>query len=599
MKSSPELQKTILDETAKSLERRLNSLKIFALPLETAIVYLLRIIEDRSRLPMLAAMSKGKSVEEGVMSAHALFREGADALSVLLPLIYERCRSIKKISLQNYNEGNYSCAGIAIEVAHTYAQIKSVLHLVNIGVYSLVKKKSGVYFIPSRGSINYDARAQIINFSSLKSEMSIPAYLPPSSFQEMLRPHLAMGISTLIKQKKSGSFVDKIPTQISNELNNMIEGILQKKWTLIDSIRLGAYSIRDAKKMWAALLKLCIFHDSVAFFSGLPGMGMEYLPIVMNENDLINFLSQHSGTSKEETLDFISDLTFNKKVITDEIMFQPFLPVADTPFLIFSPHIISFSSPERNLMKLWAKRYPGPYGAKIANQGTYEEKHLATEIKKSNSNFLVINSKKIKSGKRILTDIDVAVYDKLNREALFIQLKWCMQPDSAVEVRNTDGKLNKGIEQLKVIAEYLKSHMNGYQEFFGSGTESPKKVFMCVVSSSSGGSFWAQKEYEIFNEGVILKSLSGNIFSSIAKMYKSWQVFHTFKPQIHFRSVFQAVSFNGMKYFLPATQIHDDKNIIKKAYRLLKYLFFSVIARDHYMTWRKVKNPLFFTKEGH
>ena len=131
----------------------------------------------------------------------------------------------------------------------------------------------------------------------------------------------------------------------------MIENVLRKKWTLVDSIQLGSYSVGSAKKLWASLLKLCMFHGTVTLFSGSPGIGMEYLPIVMHEKDLVNFLSQQGKTSKGETSEFISDLTFNKKVITNEIMFQPLLPITNAPFLIFSPHIVTFSNPERNLMK--------------------------------------------------------------------------------------------------------------------------------------------------------------------------------------------------------------------------------------------------------
>ena len=592
------ISNTALVELEQSLGRQLDSLAIFNLPLETALIYLLRIFEDRSRLPMIAAISRGKSASDGIETAHSLAREAMGALSILLPLLYRKNRRLKKMDPSAYKDKNYNHAGSAIEFANIYSDLKDAIRLAQIKTYFLMKGKDGHYFVPQKESIDYDARAQLINIRSFSSDLQRnDIYLPQSSLIDLFRPYLTRGASSLITRKKNGAFIFNIPTTINNELQLMFESVLRSKWTLDDEIQIGVYQVGDAKKLWVSLAKICAFHESITTFSGLPGIGMEYLPAVVEKKDIVELLSRDTGIQTKKVSEFISDITFNQAIETNEIMFQPLVPASNSDILFFSPHMILFSNPERNLMKLWARRYPGPYGAKIAKKGKDEERSLKDEFEKINQNFIAVCSKKLTYQGRVLTDIDIALYDKVGREALFIQMKWCMQPDSTIEVRDVDSKLNDGMEQLRKISGYLHTQLDAYENIFGKGTQRPKKVFMCVVSTSSTGSFWVKTDYVVFNKDIVLNIISRKKFSSIAEIYKALNTAHSFISHVDYNHVFRTLSFNKNCYFLPATRILENRNLPQKIYDWFSYFLFRLLLRDHYLTWPKIKNPSIFMKD--
>lgn len=563
------------------LFKEINSLDIFNLPLDCALIYLLRIAEDRSRLPIFAANDKLRGVE----LAHHLAREAMDALSLLLPMIYQRNRTSKYFDLKVYKEKNYIHAGLAIELADTYRKIVDVNHLLKQGIYRKKYKKNKTYFIPKSYKLNTDAQAQIINLRFVKShETFFNGYQPFRDVMALLDKYIT-NHTALIGHKSFGSLEFYIPIDVDIELENMFKGILNLQWTLENNINFDNYSVGDAKKIWVSLTKLCAFHQMVTIlfaFRGAQGAGMEYLPIIIKKPDLYKFLSSNSGVENEKIEKFVDDLIFNKNIKTDEIMFQPFLVGSKEDYIFFSSSLVLFSNPERNLMKLWARRYPGHYGAKIASKGKEEEKALADEIRNISKDWIVINSKALKSEVIFITDIDIGVYNPLENEVLFIQMKWCMQPDSSKEVKDSDGKLNEGQDQLSKILDFCNSKPNSYSKIFGVSVHNVPKIYTCVVSTSNIGSFWVREDYKVFNRYTIKKTLANKKFSSIGSMYAAWIWAHDIRPYIDFLHVFEVRKFKTMSYFLPGTA-----EAIKGKYifRYLGYIFFSLILRDIYWFW--------------
>ena len=579
-----------------TIDKRLNNLGIFKLSLENALIYLLRNFEDRCRLSLIpTTQTRSTNQHKILQSTHQMAREGMDALSVLLIKVYQRCKPTNQID-RNCKEDMYEQAGKALEIAYSYSQIKDAIHLSKIGVYKMFDRDGKIYFVPSKGSINYDAQAQIISFWSVEKEAISMEYPKPSAglFDLFSQYINNAGLSRLITIDKSNSFLYHIPADISAELTRMIQYILQKKWTLTDSIQLGEYSIGEAKAIWASLLKLSIFHNIACLISGLPGVGLEYLPAVIKKQNLINWLYLDSNVNKHKISEIITDLTFNNRVSTNEIMFQPLLPLGGD-ILLIAPNIFIFSNPERNLMKLWAIAYSGVYGAKIAAKGKEEEIILASKLKKVNKNFLVLNSKKIKKNGRIITDIDLAVYDKSNPEVLLIQLKWFLKPDSSREVRSSDDKLNNGIDQLHKISDYIEYELDALERVFNCRLPKLKSIYMCVISSSNTGSFWVKKDFDVFNQEIVINSLKYLNKASIRNIYKKWTSLHSFRAQVNFRSVFHVLRYDGRRYLIPATEIIDG-NIFKIFFGYLMYFVFEVVLMGHHHYWPQRESLNIFAK---
>jgi len=589
-----------LDRLDATIDRRLNNLGIFKLSLENALIYLLRNFEDRCRLPLISnSPRKEVDLYKTSQITHHLARESMDALSILLPRIYLRCKSTNRIS-RKCKENKYGQTGKALEIAYAYSQIKDAIHLCRIGVYKAKKTGENIYFLPSKNSINYDAQAQIISFGLVDKEatsISMQYPRPSKDLSSLFYKYIGnTGISKLISVTKSNSFLHHIPTDISDELTKIVQHILKHKWTIDNSIQFGQYSVGEAKIIWASLLKVSIFHHIACLFSGLPGIGLEYLPIIIKKQDLIDWLYSDSFISKQKISKIIADLIFNHRILTDEIMFQPLLPLCDDKILLIAPNILIFSNPERNLMKLWARTYSGIYGAKISAKGKEEERIIADNLKRTNKNFFVINSKELKKGKQIITDIDVAVYDRSNLELLFIQVKSFLKPDSPSEVRSADNKLNKGIDQLHKILKYINNKPNALEKIFNFKIPKLKSILMCVISSSNTGSFWVKKDFNIFNQEIVINSLKDSSQTSLSNLYQKWILLHSFNPRVDFQSIFYILRYNGKKYLLPATEIIND-NALKKIIKYPIYFLFEIVLGGRYYFWPKRENPNIFAKD--
>ena len=566
------------DEIRNSLNRVVESLDIYNLPVDNALIYLLRIQDDRGRLPQLATGD--------VELAHHLARESMDALTVLLPMLYSRARKSKAFDLRDYRENNYHHAGRAIEIASAYSHVSSALTISDAGVYKIVRGKNKIYFVPSASAMRRDASSQVLNVRDARSFNVDKIYRPSASLLTMLSKHIEPGKSALVSYKPSGALNIKIPEDLGEELSKIFSAALMTRWTLNDEIQIADYTVGEAKRLWTSLVKLCGFQQVFSLASGKSGLGMQYLPMVLEQRDLCAFLATDTGVSTHKSMEFIEDLIFNNRITTNEVMFQPILRADKRHILMFSPTLVLFSNPERNLMKLWSKRYQGAYGKKIAQRGVEEERKLSEKIRRRFSQWNVVCSKKIEVNGQVLTDVDLGIYDRSNGEVFFGQVKWNIQPDSFVEVSALDTKLNDGMDQLDVLTEYIRTHPNAYTTIFGEPINNIRSTSAAVISTSSIGSFWAHKKYPVYSARIFTDTLAENV-ASLNQLLEKVKKKHSFKSYIDYRNVFEVISLDSVDYYIPGTHVCDKPRPWQRILRAVQYFFFSFLLRDHYLTWDK------------
>lgn len=586
-------------EKIKELEREVNeeieNLPLFRLSSESALIFLFKNFEDRCRFPIIA--KKKPYNTESLQSNHLLARIGLDALNVLIPRIYEKCVSARRFNLKN-DDKKYIYSGEAIDKASIYYNVKDALKLCHGGIYDLKTESNEVYFIPKKGSLDYDARAQLITWGAIADEADTVASNLSEAEVAAVSIGTTQGPQKLVRILKDKTFAFQIPREILNAAEVWVSQIIKYKWELDRSINLQGYTIADAVEVWASLLKIANIHTLSCLKSGLQGVGLDYLPILMHDKELINFIHKdRKTTSKSKIRAVVSDLTYGNKIVVGEVMWQPLFPLPGTDILIIVPNIIIFSNMERNFMKLWARLYPDIYGKKIASVGEKKEKILANRIKEQKANILTVSSKKIyKENGQTLTDLDVGAYDTDSEELLLIQLKWFLQPDSSHEVADSDKKLNDGLDQLRRVDEHIKSYPDVLQRIFGvSYSIKPRKIYQCVVSSSSIGSFWLNRiDTDIFSLRVFLDILNKQANKTFGELFKKLKKEHTFKRYIHYESVFQKYYFGSREFFLPATE-PTHRNFLTLIIGYSRLFFLGILRGGDWRVWRIREFPTFFT----
>jgi hypothetical protein len=573
------------------LESEVDNLELFRLSLENALIWSLRAYDDGCRAPLLISLRDGVlPTSEKLRSQHLHARGGLDALSELIPRIYKKCPKAKKFNVQ-FDDKKYEYGITAIDRADILHSILSEFFIVRTGAYFLKKDilNNNLVFSPkSRQSINIDARAVTTTIRTVDDEAEeFLSNVRISSAREL--PSVRAFYNVIKIEKDETINYDFLATSISS-LVNLKNDFNKINWHLDKLVNLGPYTVANAKEIWSSLVALCFFHNKACLECGLVGVGIQYLPIIIKLPNLIEVLHSICLIDRSIIKKFLIDLTYDPDEDWD-VIYQPILPFPDRNIVALSPYMFMFSRGPRNLMKLWSRKYPGIYGAKIAKIGETQEKVLADLFRLSNSQFSVVHSKKIcdDSGQTV-GDLDVGIYDEISNSLLLIELKWFQNPDSPQEVQSSDEKLNVGVRQVEKVKKYFEFNPSRIDETFNIQSKSSLKIFVCVVSNSNIGSFWVKSgSIQIFHWNFIVKIINLHQNSNIQFLFKLFNKAHNFRSQIDYRHVLQVSIWNNHQYFSPATMVLDyPKNSYKKTIRWIRYFLFSVILRDSTLFWQRI-----------
>ena len=237
---------------------------------------------------------------------------------------------------------------------------------------------------------------------------------------------------------------------------------LNKQAILEDSWTLGPYSIGDFRSIWIQLNKLSLLHMFAFIRSyqryGDYDAGYNDSIFSIRKSALINYINKHTGRSEAMITEIIRDLTYDYKLPHMDILYQPLIEMFDNVIFI-SPNLIIGSLIDRNFQALLTK-LPHRKTEYDRLKNLKEDKmikDLAPHLQKFG--FLFKPKIKLKENKKLITDVDLLIWDDTSRNFLLIQLKWFYGPDSTQEVYNHDEQFNEGIKKTKICIEYLDSNI--------------------------------------------------------------------------------------------------------------------------------------------
>lgn len=576
MSSNTEKVKEVIDYLNTEMEK----LAIFKYDLEKALSWTFKAFEDSVRLYGL-----GRKRDPGI--TEMIFRDGIDGLNILLPQIYKRCKPGNSITFK-YEDDAYEDSTRALQFFISYYSIvNDANNLARDGVYNIEKHKDTYRFLPTLNAMNYDAAGQVVTMINKESDLEKIKNKPIKQID-------VESFAKNIHLKTNSTFSYSVPKEVEEAIDLINNNVLETHSFLQDNIKLGKYNVKEAKQIYKTISKLAIIHNFTCLFSGSEGIGIDMLPLTVRRADLSKFVRKNCGVGIDKVKAFIADILYNDT--TTEVMVQPLIPIKNGEVLFISPQIFMFSSVERNLMKLWANKYRTVYSTDIAKLGKEAEIDLANILRKNHKDFRVVNSRKITDkGGSVLTDIDVAVYDKKSQDLLVIQMKWFNHPDSSKEVKTADVQLNDAIEQLRKSIYYFQSSPESLKAVFGLDGYSIKKIFSCVVSKNHIGSFWiSDNSVKILNLDISERLISKYKNKSVAALYNLLISRQEYKQYIHYLSAFKEYKIGNYFFRLPATILLDKANIFVRLFRSIKYYLFNRLTKNRFFFWKVIRvNPLF------
>jgi hypothetical protein len=253
----------------------------------------------------------------------------------------------------------------------------------------------------------------------------------------------------------------------------------QLRWELSPAIVLGAISLAELRRFWAAVLAISNTHD-LAHLSASGGDCRKW-PIGSRVNlrtreEWVRILSAISGLSTQVTATGLGWLTFDARISPKTPMLQPFLEILPDQLCVPSLFLIT-NNFERNFLRL-LHRHPAllQYADAI---NTSKEPLALAEV----SALFPGPAYRTKPQVRIpTTDADLVIYEAATGWALVVQHKWLVGPDTANESAANDDELVKGVKQGVLVRDYWRKEPGHLRNSLSLSADAPiTNIEACVV----------------------------------------------------------------------------------------------------------------------
>lgn len=217
-----------------------------------------------------------------------------------------------------------------------------------------------------------------------------------------------------------------------------------------EALSLGAYTLGEFNRFYAALLSVCSAHEFLCFVWGTRHemFPFESAVMVRSPQGWIRILAELSGIAADLCQKIICDLTFDPVRLLD-FHVRPFVPLDSAGGnLAVAPQFPLNSRPDENILRVCSILRPEVFDAASA--------HKEVEMLDDLSHRCPLHSI---TGPVVLPsptpDIDLLIADENSATVLVAELKWVRKTLRPVEMTDRDNDVLKGMEQLKKIREFL------------------------------------------------------------------------------------------------------------------------------------------------
>jgi len=348
----------------------------------------------------------------------------------------------------------YAEASAALKFADSYHVVRTALEDVMNGRRAIKVDGTSVKIDYPAGGIEHEAKINVAQRLGPSPEDRPPAFtvlaLDVLSADETIKSLLRSIVVT-----GGCTFSYNAPNDVRRFFSNLAETAIFMR-ELDASVTVAGYTAGDAQSFYRELYARAAAHQAYCWVSGkrgVRGWGSGSLPLVVTVSELEEALVTTDVIRSEPFHRIVEDLTYDVRMRRADIFFQPLLAVEPNTYIV-SPMVVTASSWERNLQKLWAVKYPKRYAAKVGEKKVSLAADLAnafTELGfRSASTRLLTDSSGAPIG-----DVDVAVFDERDNLLAVLELKWLIASSESHEVRRNDAEVQAGTAQARDSAAFV------------------------------------------------------------------------------------------------------------------------------------------------
>jgi len=331
---------------------------------------------------------------------------------------------------------------------------------------------------------------------------------------------------------------------------------LEKEFMFPESWSIGPYSIGNFRTLWIELNKLSLIHVFALRMSIMTNR-IDEIGFLNNsifrisKSSLLYYVKKHTSLIKE----IIQDLIYNIALPHVDIMHQPLIEMNKNE-IFFSPTLILNSFVERNLQVLLTK-LPHRKTEYDRLKNLKEDKMIQDITEQLKINGFYFHPKiKLKENSRIITDIDLLIWDQNYKDFLIVQLKWFYGADSTQEIYNQDQRFEEGIVKTIKSIQYLKSNFWKVASLIKIPfSEGLKKVFGIIVSKMGTPSpFIENPDFPIIEEHDFFEFIKKSD-SKVENLYKIILSSIESKKRVpKLKESFVEIMAGDFKFMLPAIE---------------------------------------------
>ena len=264
------------------------------------------------------------------------------------------------------------------------------------------------------------------------------------------------------------------------------------RFELPEDWELGGYSLGEYREAWAAMVSIAWLSHLLHLFANKLGVAntlcVDSCVPAFAKSHWIHWIARLSSMKRETVAAILADLTYDSHLKNPDPSLQPFIPLSEEKLALSVVCLIT-SNTERNLMKILSRKP----GKKHIYDGLSQEKEtiFLNEVSPvlDSIGLRHLCRTELQERGKLLTDIDLLLWEEKTGTLLVVELKWLIPPDEVIEVVGHDTEFESAIVQVSTAIDYLAANLSDFldRHWKSVGAEQVKSVKGMVVSHDSAG----------------------------------------------------------------------------------------------------------------
>lgn len=528
---------TKLREIEKKIDNYHRRLKIFEYNRDIVVLHLLRVYEDTIRLGGLFVMNQPQ-----INSIY--INSNADSLDMGIRWAYECCQDNTACNNYDCNQDIYSM--ILLDVFTDANKYRAICD-----AYSLWSRNRQTAKISEDGlNVTFDyvknTKGEIEAYDFIRGNNKKNSFMNDSKMNEFINklPELKAMISASVTVDCNDNVCYEISQDIWENVYELTQYIMEDISELPEEWQFESFSLKEYKEFWRVLLTLSFIHSLSCMSSTAKGCGLNSCIMIKTYQDLEKIFRNRTNLSKERIRIIIDLITYNPNLKNGDIIWQPLIKLSTLDYAI-SPALIMTSSYERNIISLINKVDQKSY-SKISST---KEDIMTCEMRNKLKGYTNLKTAFHRPLPEPLPDMDIVLYDDITKTLITGELKWLIATDSIQEVCARDEDIKKGVEQVKLIKEYISNNLSDtLNRAFENRNYEVESIFSCVITRNNVGTSENGESISIIDE---------DSFFSLLENHKG--------------NLRQVVSDIKMKEYYPV--LNNDYKVVKNYIKYAGYTF--------------------------